>query len=342
MRGCKTINIGTMIKAIYIKDSVACTETQVENLPRILTEQNLKLFWLDITVEEQELTQAEISLLADIFKIHELSIEDCIFPQYHPKVEEFENYIFVALHGIKTSIKDYLDFEKHIFELDIILGKNYIITVHTDELPFIESIYEKARIKPQVEMKSTENLLFSFFHKVVISYEVIMDKINDKIDDIEDHVLKNPSTALMHEIFSLKKVLLHMRKIIEPQKHVYVYFTRETQSFIAKKYVAYFRDIFFQYDRNSQAIAAYNQVIGSMLEVYLSGVTLKLNEVIKFLTVIATIFMPAVLITSYYGMNVAFPEHKIFGNAKVWYFAFFVIIASTIGIYTYIRKKKWF
>lgn len=331
-----------MIKAIYLKDNTVFTETQVEKLPGILTEQNPKFLWLDITVEDQELSQAEISLLADVFKIHELSIEDCIFPQYHPKVEEFENYIFIALHGIKSNIKDYLDFEQKIFELDIILSKNFIISVHTDELPFIESIYEKARIKPQVELKSIENLLFNFFHKVVISYEVVMDKINDKIDEIEDSVLTSPSKGLMHEIFSLKKVLLHMRKIIEPQKHVYVYFTRETQSFIAKKYVAYFRDIYFQYDRNNQAISAYNQVIGSMLEVYLSGITLKLNEVIKFLTVIATIFMPAVLITSYYGMNVAFPEHKVFGNANVWYFAFFVMIASTIGIYVYLRKKKWF
>jgi len=331
-----------MIKAIYVKDNTAVTETQVENLPKIITEQNPKLLWLDITIEDQELTQAEISLLADVLKIHELSIEDCIFPQYHPKVEEFENYIFVALHGIKTNLKDYLDFEKQIFELDIILGKNYVITVHTDELPFIESIYEKARIKPQVELKNIENLLFNLFHKVVISYEVIMDKINDKIDEIEDRVLANPSKELMHEIFSLKKVLLHMRKIIEPQKHIYVYFTRETQSFIAKKYVAYFRDIYFQYDRNNQAIASYNQVIGSMLEVYLSGITLKLNEVIKFLTVIATIFMPAVLITSYYGMNVNFLENKIFGNANLWYFAFAVIVISTVGIYIYLRKKKWF
>lgn len=331
-----------MIKAIFTKDSSSSTEMLIENIPKIINEQSPKLFWLDIIVENQELTQSEISLLADVFKIHELSIEDCIFPQYHPKIEEFENYIFVALHGIKTNMKDYADIEENIFELDIILGKNYIITVHTGELSFIESIFEKAKIKPQVELKNMEGLLHNIFHKVIVSYESIMDKINDKIDEIEDKVLRSPSKELMHEIFSLKKVLLHMRKVIEPQKHIYIYFTRETLSFIAKKYVAYFRDIYFQYDRMNQSINAYNQVIGNILEVYISGITLKLNEVIKFLTVIATIFMPAVLITSYYGMNVAFPEHKIFGNAHVWYFVFSVIIGSTIGIYVYLRKKRWF
>lgn len=330
-----------MIKSIYLTNGGSFAEANAENLTQII-EQNPKLIWVDIIIEGQELSQKEISLLVDTFKIHDLSIEDCIFPQYHPKVEEFENYVFTAIHGMRTNIKDYSNFEENIYELDIITGKNYILTVHTDEILFIESIYEKARIKPQVEMKNLETLLYNIFNKVILSYEVIMDKVNDKIDEIEDKVLRNPTTELMHEIFDLKKVLLNLRKTLEPQKHIYTYFTRETLTFIAKKYTAYFRDIYFQYDRMNQSIGAYNQIIGNILEVYISGVTLKLNEVIKFLTVIATIFMPAVLITSYYGMNVAFPEHRLFGNQYVWYFVFFTIVSSTVAIFMYIRKKKLF
>jgi magnesium transporter len=78
-----------------------------------------------------------------------------------------------------------------------------------------------------------------------------------------------------------------------------------------------------------------------VLEIYVSSVTLKLNEVIKFLTIIATIFLPALLIASYYGMNVAFPEHRIFGDTRVWYFAFALIGLSTISVFIYIKKKKW-
>ncbi len=111
---------------------------------------------------------------------------------------------------------------------------------------------------------------------------------------------------------------------------------------ISKKSAAYFRDIYFQFDRVNQSIASYNQIIGSLLEIYVSGVTLKLNEVIKFLTIIATVFLPALFITSYYGMNVRFPEHRLFGVDFVWYFVMAIMVVSTLGIYVYIKKKKWF
>jgi Mg2+ and Co2+ transporters len=83
-------------------------------------------------------------------------------------------------------------------------------------------------------------------------------------------------------------------------------------------------------------------MISSILEMYVSGATLKLNEIIKFLTIIATVLLPAVLIASYYGMNVSFPEHRLFGTEKVWYFVIFLILASTAGVYYYIKRKKWF
>lgn len=330
-----------MIKAIYTKNGDSSTESNIDNIPRIL-EQKPKLLWIDINISNNELTGEEIALLSDTFKFHELSIEDCLIPQYHPKVEEFENYVFVAIHGINSKSKDLSDFEDAIYELDMFIGKEYLVTVHAGEILPMETLFQKAKLKPLVELKTIENLLYNIFQKVVNSYELSMDKINDTVDRIEDKVLENPSKELMLEIFSLKKTLVVLRKISEPQKNVYTYFTRETTGIISKKFTAYFRDIFFQFDNINQQIASFNQIIGTILEVYVSGVTLKLNEVIKFLTIIATIFLPAVLVTSYYGMNVAFPEHKVFGTEYVWYFVFAVLIGLTIATYIFIRKKKWF
>jgi magnesium transporter len=330
-----------MIKAIYTFNGESKTENRIENIAAVL-EQKPRLFWLDIAIENNDLSNDEIALLSAVFKFHELSIEDCLIPQYHPKVEEFETYIFAAIHGIKAKAKDFSDFENAIYELDLFIGKDYLVTVHTGENLAIETLFEKAKLKPQVELKTLENLLYNIFQKVVNSYEVNLDKINDTIDLIEDKVMENPSPELMTEIFDLKKLLLNLRKISEPQKGVYVYFARNTAGFLARKSTAYFRDIYFQFDSLNQSISSYNQIIGSILEMYVSSVTLKLNEVMKFLTIIATIFLPALLIASYYGMNVNFPEHRIFGERNVWFFAFFVIVVGTIGTYVYIRKKKWF
>ena len=214
-----------MIKSIYILNNESIVETKTENIPKII-EQKPKLLWIDIKIENNEFDNEELSLLTETFKFHELSIEDCLIPQYHSKIEEFENYVFIAIHGIKSKIADLSEFENSIYEIDMFILKDCVVTVHTDDILILESIFEKAKIKPQVELKNIENLLYNIFSKVLDNYEFYIDKMNDKIDQIEDKVLENPSNEIMSEIFLLKKIFLTMRKIIEPQKNVYSYFTR--------------------------------------------------------------------------------------------------------------------
>lgn len=330
-----------MIRAIYTKNGDSFLETNIDNIHTVL-EQKPKLLWLDIAMDNQGLSGDEIGLLTDTFKFHELSVEDCVFPQYHPKVEEFENYVFVAVHGVRAKEKTLSDIEDSIYELDLFISKEFVVSVHSGELLIVDTLFERAKLKPQIELRTLENLLYNIFQKVVSSFEFTMDKVNERFDEIEDEVLKNPSAELMSEIFSLKKILLNLRKITEPQQNVYTYFSRETTGIISKKFTAYFRDVFFQLDRINQSISSHNQIVGSILEVYVSGITLKLNEVMKFLTIIATIFLPALLIVSYYGMNVNFPEHRLIGPQYLWYFVVSIIAAATIGTYFYMRKKKWF
>lgn len=330
-----------MIKAIYVNNETGQPEIIREGIEKVL-EQKPKLIWVDVTVEDHDLSSDELSLLYDKFKFHELSIEDSLIPQYHPQVEEFENYIFVAVHGIRGRTKEFAEIEKMIYELDIFIGKDFIVTMHAGDVPCIETLFEKAKLKPQIDLKSVENLLYGIFHKVVNSYDFSLEKINETIDTLEDRVIEDPYPEIVEEIFDLKRALIDLRKINDPQRNIYSYFMRENMNpIIPKKSVAYFRDIFFQYDRVNQLISSYTQSISSIMEMYVSGVTLKLNEVMKFLTVIATLFLPAVLVASYFGMNVDFPEHKIFGDDRVWYFAMGLIVASTIGIFLYIKKKKW-
>jgi magnesium transporter len=330
-----------MIKAIYAFNGDSAVETRIENIPAII-EKGPRLMWLDIAIERNELSNEEIALMTECLHFHELSVEDALFPQYHPKIEEFENYVFTAIHGVRMKARDLTDFENSIYELDVFVGKNFVVTVHAGEVAMIDSLFEKAKLKPQVELRSLENLLYNIFQKVVSSFELTMDNMGDKIDDIEDRILKDPTAELIGELFDLKKILLNLRKITEPQKNIYTYFTRETNGIISRKFTAYFRDIYYQFDGLSQSIANYNQIISSVLEIYVSGATLKLNEIIKFLTIIATVFLPGVLIASYYGMNVSFPERQVFGTEGVWYFVIALILSATAGIFWYMKKKKWF
>ncbi|MDR3306685.1 MAG: magnesium transporter CorA family protein [Endomicrobium sp.] len=330
-----------MLKAIY---SINGAITATENVLQVIKDckQKTGLVWIDIHLENHELTHDETSLLSEAFKFHEMSIEDCLFPQYYPKIEEFENYVFGAAHGIQLKPNYFQEFEDSIYELNFFIGKSFIITVHTEELFFLETLYEKAKARPQIEMKRFENLLYNIFNKMVSSYEFTLEKIDDKMEALEDDILEDPETENMEEILDTKKVIFAMRKIAESQQAVYVYFTRSTNNLVSREYLVYFRDIYTQCARMNQAIVMRSQMVVSLIEVYMSSVTVRLTEVMKFLTIIATVLMPVLIVSGYYGMNVIFPEYAMFGQKGTWFFAVGLMIVAIVVMLIYFRKRKWF
>ena len=330
-----------MIKAVYSFNGEFFTENDVSAISEIVSKKPA-IIWVDILLENHDLSHEETLLLTESFKFHELSLEDCLFPQYYPKMEEFENYVFGAVHGIQLKPNYLQEFDESIYELNIFAGKGFVVTVHTEELFFIETIYEKAKARPQIEMKSLANLMYNIFNKVVSSYEFTMEKIDDKMDVLEDAILEEPQQKHMEEILNIKKVILAIRKIAESQQMAYVYFTRANNSIISKEYTAYFRDIFFQCARINQSIVIRSQMISGLLDVYMSSITIKLNEVMKLLTLIATVLLPVLMISGYFGMNVTFPEYSFFGQKGSWFFAVGLMIAAIALLLIYFKKKKWF
>ncbi|MDR0977998.1 MAG: magnesium transporter CorA family protein [Endomicrobium sp.] len=330
-----------MLRAIY---SINSTVTATDDVAQVIKDckQKTDLVWIDIHLGNHELTHEETLLLSETFKFHEMSIEDCLFPQYYPKVEEFENYVFGAVHGIQLKPNYFREFEDSIYELNFFIGKCFIITVHTEELFFLETLYEKAKTRPQVEMKRFENLLYNIFNKVVSSYEFTLEKIDDKMEALENNVLENPETENMEEILDTKKVIFAIRKIAESQQAVYIYFTRSANNLVKREYLVYFRDIYTQCARMNQAIVMRSQTVVSLIEVYMSSVTVRLTEIMKFMTLIATVLMPVLIVSGYYGMNVIFPEYVIFGRKGTWFFAIGIMILTILIMLIYFRKKKWF
>ncbi len=329
-----------MIRAVYLKDSICECELNVENLNKIYSSKP-SLLWVDLTLEKGDLSADEIALLSETFQFHELSIEDCLFPLYNPKVEQFNNYIFVNIHGIRQKTMDITDFDESIYELDIFLSKNLLVTVHTEELEFLDVLMQKAKLKPQIELKNMDNLLYNILSKVVANLELTMEKISGKIDLLEDKILEDARPEYMQEILDYKKVLLSLKKIADPQQYVYSFFSRGNIEYLQDSYSAYFRDITYQLDRLNKTITSSIQMIGSLVAIYMSAVTLKLNEIMKFLTIIATIFLPILIIASYYGMNVNFIEIDILGPRGTWIFAVMAILVATVSLYFYMKKKKW-
>jgi magnesium transporter len=330
-----------MIKAIYSDGQKVYWSQNVDEILDVC-QSKPKSIWIDVFLENHELTQAETYLLTDVFKFHEMSLEDCLFPQYFPKAEEFENYTFCAIHGIQLKPNYFSDFDDSIYELNLFIGKGFVVTVHIEDLFFLETAFEKSKTRAQVDFKSLEKVLYNIFNKVVTSYEFTLEKIDSKVEDLEDEILQEPESENIEEILDLKKVIFALRKIAEAQQTAYIYFTRHGNEFISKENLVYFRDIYLQCVRTNQAIVMRSQTVVSLLEVYMSNVNIRLTEVMKVLTIVATVLMPVLIISGYFGMNVEFPEYKVFGQGGSWFFAVGLMVVAIVALLVYFKKKKWF
>jgi magnesium transporter len=330
-----------MIKSIYFLHNNFISDNNITKIINVITK-NPYFIWIDITLENHELSSDEMKLLYKSFQFHEMSIEDCLFPQYYPKIEEFANYVFMAIHGIELKPTYLNNLEDSIYELNIFFGKHFIVTVHTEELFFLETLFENTKIKPSITAKSIEFMLYNIFNKVISSYDLVLNKIDNKLESLEENILKNPESTNIEQILNNKKFIFLMKKTVEAQQTVYIYFTRQNTNLISNNYLVYFRDIHIQYSRLYQSIIMRSQMVVNLLEVYMSSVTLRLTEIMKLLTIIATIVMPILVISGYYGMNVIFPEYILFGRYKSWFFAVSLMIITIILMLIYFKRKKWF
>ncbi|HOW28354.1 MAG TPA: magnesium transporter CorA family protein [Elusimicrobiota bacterium] len=327
-----------MINAIYFNKQAVKTDLKEIDLPRILNDKE-GFLWMDVNNIDDD--DEAMALLTKEFKFHQLSLEDCIFPQHHSKFEMFENYIFVASHGIKTYTKNtYLnmEFEDVVFELDVFIGKNYVVTVHTEDVPQLRTVFEKAKLKPQMYCNSFEHLLYDIFGIITGSFNPLLSEIESRVDHIQDMMVEGIENLDVKGIFYVKRTLLELRRIIEPEIYVFSSLTREAQNLLTPRSSAYFRDIFFYMNRLDRMTELYSQIMTSSLEVYYSSISTKLNKSIKYLTIMATIFMPPAIITSYYGMNVSFPEQQLGAWALPLVWVFMVVVAG--GIIWYLKRSK--
>ncbi|MCX7919258.1 MAG: magnesium/cobalt transporter CorA [bacterium] len=291
------------------------------------------VLWLDLEAPDD----MEIDILVQEFDFHPLSIEDCIFPQNRPKLEEFPNYCFIVFHSISYDPEPNKGLS--FAELDIFIGKNFIVTVHDEPLRNITTTKARCKEKQDVMKKGPDYLLHLLLDSMVDSYFPIIDQMDEQIDKIEDLVFTSPTTQLLNQIFTLKRNLIAFRKTINPQREIINLLTRRDFPFIQTTTLVYFRDVYDHLFRMVDTIDTYREIISSALEAYLSVTSNQLNSIMKTLTIIATIMMPLTLISSIYGMNFEFfPELK-------WKYGYPMVLTVmaiiALGMLYYFHRKKW-
>jgi magnesium transporter len=294
------------------------------------------LLWVDF----ENPTEFESDSLVEIFNFHPLAVEDCILDHSEPKVDDYEEYLFLVVHAL-TMLRENGQKELSTIELNLFLGPNYVVTFHKEPIESVTQDIFKTQQKPAGMMSSGPDLLaHAILDHLVDRYLPVFHQYEDKADLLErDMFDKNPSREKLATLLQLKQDISMLRRIVGPQRDTLHFLTRNAGRFIKAKHLIYFRDISDHLFRIASLANGMYDHLTSMMEVYFSYLSSELNVVMKRLTVVATLTMPAIMIASVYGMNFkeipyAAHQHGFWGIMTLT-----VIVTGVMAVW--MKIKKW-
>lgn len=285
-----------------------------------------------------------IEKLGNHFEIHPLILEDILNTDQRPKIEDFERYIFFVLKMLYVDEKKQ---EIHSEQVSLILGKNFVISFQEGIGDVFDSVRERIRNgKTRIRNRGADYLAYALLDAIVDGYFGILEKIGDKVEDIEDNIISNPEPKLLQEIYNLKREMIYLRKSVWPLREVINNLLREESKLIRESTRIYLRDLYDHTIQTIDTIETFRDMISGMIDIYMSSVSNKMNEVMKVLTIFAAIFIPLTFVAGLYGMNFS-PDASPFNMPELnFYLGYPIVLIAMIIIgitmLIYFQKKKWF
>jgi magnesium transporter len=294
------------------------------------------LLWLDISDEALEKSRA---ILRDVFAFHPLAIDDALEEMHVPKVDDWGDYLYMVLQAVDFKRED----EDPIvtIELDIFTGRGYIVTYHTKEIPAIERIWDVSQRDERTLRKGAGRLLYRLLDDLVADYMTVVEGVDYAVDSIEDRVFEDPDASLLGEIFTLKRATLSMRRILLHQREVLNKLARGDFPLFDEEDNVFFRDIYDHLVRLYDIMEGMRDLVSGALDTYLSVVSNRMNEVMKTLTIITTLFMPMAFITGLFGMNFFQPETPVLTSDPVFILVLGITVLIPVGMYFWMRSRAW-
>ncbi|MGE5245835.1 MAG: magnesium/cobalt transporter CorA [Betaproteobacteria bacterium] len=279
----------------------------------------------------------ESLILSDTFAFHPLSVEDAVSAHQYPKVEAYDGYLYVILHGIDFRASEH-GFATH--DVDFFIGPNYLVTVHDGGAPSIAELRDHCDRNPKMLGEGPVPLFHRIVDGMVDRYRPEIEKLEDRIDELEKAVFEKPSPALVREILAQKRDVSSLRRVITPQRDVVARLARRDFVDISTEMSFQFRDIQDHLVRIADDASMFQDRITGVLEAHLSNVSNRLNEVMKVLTVVSTVFMPLTLITGIWGMNLRVPLFPGGEAAQFWWLTG-ISTAIVVLMLLMFRLRRW-
>ena len=325
-----------MIRSVYyVSGNDLKYELSKESIQEILQSEQ-GLLWVSL----QDATAEEMTeYLKDTFHFHPLSIEDCESEGYQtPKVDDFENHLFILSNALIPDHEN-LD-ELNTQELDMFLGKNYVVcSYRSKKMPPVDQIWKHLERDQRLMHNGADFLCHALLDALVDDYMPLIDRMDEEIEWLEDRVLEKPNPETLERILALKHSTLTLRRIIGPQREVMNRLSRDEFELITSNHRIYYRDIYDHLVRIQDLSESIRDIVSGTLDIYLSATSNRLNEVMKALTIVSTIFLPLTFIAGVFGMNFKFfPEiNWQYGYLYFWILTVIILLAMIL----FFKKKGW-
>lgn len=278
-----------------------------------------------------------IEKIGDIFNINSLTLEDIVSTVSLPKVEFYDNYVFILLKLVSLN-EVTLDVESK--QVSIILGKDFLLSFQEDDEDLLVPLKKRLENGVQFQKQNLDYLCYAILDLLVdLSFHTLV-KIGNKIEDYEDYLLKDPSRELLSNINDLKGNIIMLRSIFRPLKNLISALERFESPFISRELHIYLRDVNDHINQLCEIVEIYREMTSHLMDVYLSSANNKMSEIMKILTIMASIFIPLTFIAGIYGMNFEYmPELK-------WHYGYYTVLGVMgtifVGMVYYFWRKKWF
>ncbi|HWN70526.1 MAG TPA: magnesium/cobalt transporter CorA [Haliangium sp.] len=288
--------------------------------------------WIDLSAQGD----GELQLLAERFGFHPLTIEDCAHFDQRAKLEEYSDYLFIVMHGFDCPDGDARKLEP--LELHAFLGQGYLVTVHEKPIPALEAAWRRITSDPATARRGADFIYYLVLDAIVDTNFAHLDLLSDALESIEEAVLERADRDDLAHIFALKRTLVTMRKTLSPQRDVLAILAKRGSVYISDRTSIYYRDVYDHLVRIYESIDASRDLLGNALDVYLSMVGQRTNDIMKSLTVLSAIFLPLTFVTGFFGQNF---EHLPFSSDPLMWTMILTCFALPGGMVWWFKSRQW-
>ncbi|HUF28961.1 MAG TPA: magnesium/cobalt transporter CorA [Gemmatimonadaceae bacterium] len=291
--------------------------------------------WLDVDSGNR----AQVAILEKVFGFHPLAIEDTLNPENRAKVEDYGDYLFLVVRGIRFIDETEDPYDLETFNLYFFLGRNYLVTVHARHSSSIDTVAERIDRSPEIMARGAQRLLHAIVDAAIDAYFPIIDQLDEFMDGLEERVFARFDQTALRDIFAVKRCTLTLRRHLAPQREVFNILTNRPSSLLSSETQVYFRDVHDHVLRINESLETYRDLLGSTLDSYLMQVSNRLGTVTKALSVVATLSIPFVVVSGMWGMNFdVIPLSTAPGG-------FWIMLAAQAGVGAgllgYLRWRGW-